>query len=224
MQQCSAFKYFSVAFQKCLWKDPFCSSYTSLDGVTDHCQSCNYFHPIPTLNNGMCNWTCPVGFTIGSSLTCQSCPSDCDECYATASGSCIRCKAGYVLMNNNCSLNCSTGYTSTSNGMCIRCPIGCTACNFAGECFSCSSNLTLYNLQCLSSCALTGTLNSYSNSSSSCAPCPANCSSCINSTLCIRCSLANPYLDTSNNCDSNCPTAYYPDNNTFFASLVLQLV
>lgn len=113
-----------------------------------------------------------------------------------------------------CYTVCAVGFSNTSDGQCIRCPMGCTSCNFAGECFNCSANLVLYNLQCLSACVFNQSLGSYLNSSN-CVSCPSACTSCLNSTQCIRCALPNLYLGSYNGCVANCLSNEYPDNNTF---------
>ena len=209
---CSPYKYFSQKSGKCEWKSPFCNSYTQ--GSEQQCNSCNFFMPIPTLNQGVCNWTCPLGSVIGPSLTCEPCPANCLECFGVSNGGCIKCLPGFVLKNSICSNSCGTGFTPNPSGQCIRCPVGCLSCNSVGACFSCSSGLTLYNSQCLSSCVFNTTLGSFYNGSV-CTNCSSSCVTCVNSSTCIRCASAQPYLDSTRTCRNTCSMGEYADNTTF---------
>ena len=119
------------------------------------CSSCKsgYY-----LYNFQCLTSCPslITYYNDANRTCDSCPSNCTNCYGNLSSIiCTVCKSGYVLDNNNCYSNCISNLIAVNN-ICQGCSSLCKTCSiYITNCTSCYTNTPnpyLYNFNCISYC------------------------------------------------------------------------
>ena len=72
-----------------------------------------------------------------SSMTCESCNSNCDICSNTTA--CITCNSGYYLNPDDICIACNLGYYSSLSSMkCESCNSNCRICSNATACITCN--------------------------------------------------------------------------------------
>lgn len=130
-----------------------------------------------------------VPLIINNVVNAAVCDPGCANCSSINTASCINCKSGYVLGQNNicvpCTYPCLTCAAATPQ-TCLSCYGNlvlsgntCTTCTSSSNCLTCSStNVT----QC-TSCPNGLSLNNGVCSGT----CPVNCLACSSSTVCIQC-------------------------------------
>jgi hypothetical protein len=173
---------------------------SSCDG-TAKCKSCDkgLF-----LYNGVCNQSCPQGF---SALTgaCKQCSSGCVDC-PNNTDVCESC-SNSNLYNKKCISECPRG-TYTLNNKCIDCDRRCEECKSGNECLKCKSEFNLYKGECVNKCS-----DGKVDINGKCISCiDENCKSCLtDASICVECK--NPYMIFNNVCKAACPDGTFPGSD-----------
>ncbi|CAG9329240.1 unnamed protein product [Blepharisma stoltei] len=156
-----------------------------------------------------CYDKCPSG-TVKSGITCVDCNSKCSECQGN-SNTCISCKSGYYLYNNNCISSCPSDTTIVVGDSCVDCSTNCLYCNVTYDsCTACPAGKVLQGTKCQASCNTGYTTTS--TSSNKCIKCEG-CYECYGTTTyCTSCT-SDKFL-YEHQCLANCPDGSYPNGNT----------
>ena len=170
--------------------------------------------------NNTCTQACPNGtFYNSTSLSCQTCTSNCNRCIINATN-CIDCIASTYFLNSTCFSVCPDNYYG-NGGNCTACVTPCLLCSSSSSCTSCIANYYFYKNTCVTSCtdittipingsciACGGVCYTCNGSLTTCTSCKSNLIFYNNSCL-ISCP-AGTYLSTSNISISNCLSCLSP--------------
>lgn len=125
-----------------------------------NCTSClsNLYYLISNSALGSCYSNCPSGYFNNNSSSiyvCSVCINNCSTC--SDSNTCLSCLPPLILDGSSCSLTCPLAQYNYKN-VCMTCQQAITSCLTCNSsltspiCLGCSSNLILFQGQCLSSC------------------------------------------------------------------------
>lgn len=130
-----------------------------------------------------------VPLIINNVVNAAVCDPGCANCSSINTASCINCKSGYVLGQNNicvpCTYPCLTCAAATPQ-TCLSCYGNlvlsgntCTTCTSSSNCLTCSSTNVTQCTSCPNGLSLNNGICS--------GTCPVNCLACSSSTVCIQC-------------------------------------
>lgn len=131
--------------------------------------------------------TCSSGYTLTTTYSCTSCPSNCQSClsstfcltcstnYAVVSGVCVACLSPCkTCQSPNYCISCQTSYY-LSAGSCSQCISNCLSCTDSNFCLQCSSGY-FFDGKFGDTVGL------------ACTTCMSNCANCTQATSCSKCS------------------------------------
>lgn len=185
----------------------FCSTCQRLTNGTILCLTCQYGYYLQT--NQTCTSTCePLYYKNAWGRTCERCSTDCGNCTANSSSSCIDCPTGKVFLGNisgkYCLSTCPANYYYRSGSNCLDCYSTCETCSgtAANNCSTCVQGLYLSNGMCRYVCPG----RSYPRDSTRrCESCDNSCTFCFGPTVdnCTAC--ASGLVLNNFTCTTNCP-------------------
>lgn len=197
----------------------FCIRNTDCSACYDpYCQSCDHF-----FEGSPCS-SCVSGFALNAQGLCEvvckadqwkdlvlqacfNCDIACDGCSGNGDTNCIKCAAGYALIDNQCVPDCPAG-TYAIDSQCTPCTTECKGCSDTG-CMCSDSFGDCVTWPCESGEFLNG---------DSCEPCDVTCKTCAyNANFCTSC-YSNTFLSLDRRClcqdgfylKDNVCTKYYP--------------
>lgn len=134
-----------------------------------------------------------------SILWCESCPYDCQNCYAF--GKCSACNISHYRIINVNTGRCDPilGYFDNGIAVASLCMPGCLNCTSLNACISCKTSFTLLQGLCYGTCpSRTYPTNPNSPTSSTCMRCPYDCYTCSSNGNCLSCNGTTDYRTLSN--------------------------
>lgn len=177
---------------------------------SEKCRICDQSNPNDCLqcNSGIlyqkrCINRCPNKTYFSQQLkTCDNCIDNCTQC--SNSQSCLKCDAGFVVLDGKCINKCPFGYVQI-NDLCVKCGKGCETCTDydINKCLSCQDSLKFLNGICYSSCPFGTFIEKDKNDKEFCKKCNSTCASCQSSSVCLTCQ--PQFLLYNNQCINTCP-------------------
>ncbi|XP_074107008.1 furin-like protease 2 isoform X1 [Cotesia typhae] len=162
--------------------------------------------------NGMCQSSCPVGYSADKKRReCMPCPLGCKTCVTSSCTSCINgwsiSKKGICVPDSRSKCNAAE-YFDTD--ICKPCHSSCETCAGPSEdfCTSCSSPLLLQSRRCVAQCE-DGYYSLAQPSRPICSPCLHTCKTCVSRLNCTACQEGLQLQ--SGECRSSCAQGYYSD-------------
>ena len=171
----------------------------------DNCIDC--ITPYVLLPNKTCGADCGFYYYPDDNNVCQPCQrSDCMMC--KSDGTCIQCKPGKYLFNNNidCVYPCPDGYIEDGD-VCTKCDSNCRKCLLDNKSTCTACYYPDYLLR-EGTCVEKECGDYYYQNKETCEHCIEGCLECTNSYSCKYCDVVNGYYFKDGICVEDCGEGY----------------